>query len=74
MHVIEDILKTSAKNGKEVQVVAGRHKAVAARRKRPAKFFLTMCLIWHTINEPECKAELNFDNFQVENVALMACV
>ena len=33
------------------------------RRKRPAKFFLTMCLIWHAINKSECKVELNFDNF-----------
>ena len=37
------------------------------RRKRPAKFFLTICLIWHSINKSECKVELNFDNFSGRN-------
>ena len=37
------------------------------RRKRPAKFFMTMCLIWHSINKSVCKVELNFDNFSGRN-------
>ena len=35
--------------------------------KRPEKNFLTMRLIWHSINAPECKVELNFNNFSGRN-------
>ena len=35
--------------------------------KTAREIFMTMYLIWHSINKSECKAELNFDNFSGRN-------
>ena len=37
------------------------------KAKTARKFFLTMRLIWHSIDEPEWKVELDFDNFSGRN-------